>query len=139
MNKQHAFYLLGWLMVSCTRAFVLRNEPRANLMIRAEPMDRRSADMKRMLDRRRFTQMIQMGFLILEAKPAVAAVSLSDAKKAVEDALIALDPLPSLLQNENWDSVRTVLKIQCGKLWALGEAQNPIVQFAKVIINRDTC
>ena len=42
-----------------------------------------------------------------------------------------LRPLPAALKAEKWDAVRTVLKIQCGKLWALGEAQNPIVQFAK--------
>ena len=34
-------------------------------------------------------------------------------------------------QAEKWDEVRTILKLKCGRLFAMGEAQNPVVQFAK--------
>jgi len=62
---------------------------------------------------------------------ASPAVSLKEAKDFAKESREALGPLPGLLASESWDSVRTVLKIKLGKLWALGEAQNPIVQFAK--------
>ncbi len=70
--------------------------------------------------------------LLLQARPVFAAtVTLTDAKKVVQDASAALVPVPGLLQAEKWDAVRTILKIDLGKLWALGESQNPIVQFAR--------
>jgi len=68
----------------------------------------------------------------LARQPAFAkGPSLAETKSFVKEARDSLDPLPDLLQKESWDTVRTVLKIKCGKLWNLGEAQNPIVQFAK--------
>ena len=68
----------------------------------------------------------------LARQPAFAkGPSLAETKSFVKEARDSLDPLPDLLQKESWDTVRTVLKIKCGKLWNLGEAQNPIVQFAR--------
>jgi hypothetical protein len=76
-----------------------------------------------------------LGLSVFASQPAIAAdsskVSLQEAKDFVRGARKELDPLPALLSSESWDAVRTVLKIKLGKLWALGEAQNPIVQFAK--------
>ena len=62
---------------------------------------------------------------------AAPSITLDETKKVVGAARTALEPIPELLKSEKWDAVRTILKIEVGKFWALGEAQNPVVQFAK--------
>jgi len=43
-----------------------------------------------------------------------------------------MEKIPSLLQNGEWDAVRTILKTPpLNKLWNLGESQNTLVQLAK--------
>jgi len=43
-----------------------------------------------------------------------------------------LEKVPSLLENGEWDAVRTILKTPpLNKLWNLGESQNTLVQLAK--------
>jgi hypothetical protein len=42
-----------------------------------------------------------------------------------------LAPIPDLLQKEEWDKVRTILKTPpVNQLWNLGESQNPLVKIA---------
>jgi hypothetical protein len=88
----------------------------------------------KLLSRRVFAAGISTGLLFrVTSKSTVfaAGATLDDAKKAVGEAQEALEPLNDLLMKENWDAVRTVLKVKLGKLWALGASVNPIVQFAK--------
>ena len=52
----------------------------------------------------------------------------------MKEARKLLTPLPDMLEDEQWDAVRTVLKNPpVGLLWNLGEAKNPLRLIAKVI------
>ena len=57
-------------------------------------------------------------------------------KKSVVDVLteskVKLEPIPDLLQQQEWEKVRQILKNPpVNRLWNLGDSQNPLISFAK--------
>jgi len=66
-----------------------------------------------------------------QAFAAGAAPSLTEVTTFLKESREVVATIPKLLQAEKWDEVRTILKLKCGRLFAMGEAQNPVVQFAK--------
>mmetsp|Transcript_24546 Transcript_24546/g.60194 ORF Transcript_24546/g.60194 Transcript_24546/m.60194 type:complete len:196 (+) Transcript_24546:150-737(+) len=62
--------------------------------------------------------------------PALAAES--SLKEELRSCQSKLVEIPSLLENQEWDKVRTILKTPpVNKLWNLGDSQNVILQLAK--------
>lgn len=50
----------------------------------------------------------------------------------LKDSKSKLIPIPDLLQAQEWDKVRNILKTPpVNKLWNLGESQNTVMQLAK--------
>lgn len=70
------------------------------------------------------------------ANAANAAEPSSTTKEALltdlQTSLTKITPIPDLLQNSEWDKVRTILKTPpVNQLWNLGESQNTLVKLAK--------
>lgn len=65
--------------------------------------------------------------------PAARAASAIDtALGELEDSKVKLSEVPDLLQQQEWDKVRTILKTPpVNKLWNLGDSQNIVLQLAK--------
>jgi hypothetical protein len=87
---------------------------------------------------------------------SLAASSSSTADRLIEELELSqskLIDIPQLLQDQEWDKVRTILKTPpVNKLWNLGDSQNTVLQLAKetgnveffelkdeVAINLQTC
>lgn len=75
-----------------------------------------------------------MASLLLSTCAANAATSTS-AESLIADLQLSLDklkPVPSLLEKQEWDAVRTILKTPpVNQLWNLGDAKNTLMQLAK--------
>ena len=64
--------------------------------------------------------------------PASAATSASSLKDELKTCQSKLLEIPALLEQQEWDKVRTILKTPpVNKLWNLGDSQNVILQLAK--------
>jgi hypothetical protein len=62
----------------------------------------------------------------------------SDYVKELQDSQSKLQEIPSLLQDQEWDKVRTILKTPpVNKLWNLGDSQNTVLKLAKETGNVD--
>lgn len=49
-----------------------------------------------------------------------------------------LAPIPDLLEAQEWDKVRSILKVPpVNKLWNLGDSQNPVLKIAQATDNAD--
>jgi hypothetical protein len=67
------------------------------------------------------------------ATTTTAATTTAPLILELEDSLEKLKPVPSLLQAEEWDKVRTILKSPpIVQLWNLGDGKNTISQLAKL-------
>jgi hypothetical protein len=71
------------------------------------------------------------GMLLVAGK--AQAISSTDALISdLETSLEKLKPIPSLLEKNEWDAVRTILKTPpVNQLWNLGDAKNPLQLIAK--------
>lgn len=70
-------------------------------------------------------------FLIASQLPANAA-STKDLVNDLVTSKTKMEVIPDLLQQNEWDKVRTILKTPpVNSLWNLGESQNPLVKLAK--------
>jgi len=71
--------------------------------------------------------------MLLSISDAYAAPSTT--ASLIADLQLSLDklkPIPTLLEKQEWDSVRTILKTPpVNQLWNLGDAKNPIMGLAK--------
>lgn len=66
------------------------------------------------------------------SQSATAAVDTEKLKGELVDSRSKLTAIPDLLQNQEWDKVRNILKMPpVNKLWNLGESQNTVMQLAK--------
>lgn len=64
--------------------------------------------------------------------PASAAPSKAELVSDLESSFDKMRAIPDLLEQNEWDRVRTILKTPpINKLWNLGESQNTLVQLAK--------
>lgn len=70
-------------------------------------------------------------FLIASQLPANAA-STKDLVNDLVTSKTKMEVIPDLLQQNEWDKVRTILKTPpVNSLWNLGDSQNPLVKLAK--------
>jgi len=61
-----------------------------------------------------------------------AAASTSSLVEELKECKAKLEPIPALLQEKEWDKVRSILKLPpVNKLWNLGDSQNTVLQIAK--------
>jgi hypothetical protein len=83
---------------------------------------------------------LQQSVVAIIATTTVATASSSPAFAGDESLLLdellssqeKLKIIPGLLQNEEWDKVRTILKTPpVNKLWNLGDSQNTVLKLAK--------
>mmetsp|Transcript_29652 Transcript_29652/g.53619 ORF Transcript_29652/g.53619 Transcript_29652/m.53619 type:complete len:215 (-) Transcript_29652:47-691(-) len=75
---------------------------------------------------------VTMAGMILSTGAAHATVSPESLIADLELSLDKLKPIPSLLEKQEWDGVRTILKTPpVNQLWNLGDAKNTILQLAK--------
>lgn len=58
-----------------------------------------------------------------------AAISTEDALQQMKDALAELDKAPEFLDAQEWDKVRTILKIKVPNFWANKAKENPVRVF----------
>lgn len=78
-----------------------------------------------------------MGMLVgWSSMPQRAMAAPSDIRSTLlvelKDSKSKLIPIPDLLQAQEWDKVRNILKTPpVNKLWNLGESQNTVMQLAK--------
>lgn len=92
---------------------------------------------RQQLQRRRFLGKAVFGsaaaslVVATNPSPSFAAQSKEDLAKYLAEVKEAIADIPQQLEEEKWDAIRTTLKIKCGNLWNLGDAKNPVVQFAK--------
>ena len=82
--------------------------------------------------------------LTVASSPAAAAAetgsttTIGSLMKDLKDSQEKLAPIPDLLEDKEWDKVRSILKVPpVNKLWNLGESQNPVLQLAKETGNVD--
>ena len=67
-----------------------------------------------------------------QVQQAVAASSTDTLIEELESSQVKLKEIPQLLQDQEWDKVRTILKTPpVNKLWNLGDSQNVILKLAK--------
>ena len=72
------------------------------------------------------------GMLLVTGKANADAASTDALISDLQLSLDKLKPIPSLLQKNEWDSVRTILKTPpVNQLWNLGDAKNPLMQLAR--------
>lgn len=70
--------------------------------------------------------------MLLAAGKAQATTSTDALISDLETSLDKLKPIPSLLEKNEWDAVRTILKTPpVNQLWNLGDAKNPLQLIAK--------
>eukprot|EP00640_Fibrocapsa_japonica_P006502 CAMPEP_0113936774 /NCGR_PEP_ID=MMETSP1339-20121228/3576_1 /TAXON_ID=94617 /ORGANISM="Fibrocapsa japonica" /LENGTH=183 /DNA_ID=CAMNT_0000939325 /DNA_START=49 /DNA_END=600 /DNA_ORIENTATION=- /assembly_acc=CAM_ASM_000762 len=74
--------------------------------------------------------------VILTNSPLIVNAAAPVKKEDLVSDLIAskskMELIPSLLQQQEWDKVRTILKTPpVNQLWNLGESKNPLVKLAK--------
>ena len=68
----------------------------------------------------------------LQAPSVLAAESTSDLVAEIQDIKSKIEPIPSLLEAQEWDKVRTILKTPpVNKVWNLGDSQNTILKLAR--------
>lgn len=73
-----------------------------------------------------------MAGMLLSTGAAHATVSPESLIADLELSLDKLKSIPSLLEKQEWDAVRTILKTPpVNQLWNLGDAKNTILQLAK--------
>lgn len=73
-----------------------------------------------------------MAGILLSTGAAHATVSPESLIADLELSLDKLKPIPSLLEKQEWDAVRSILKTPpVNQLWNLGDAKNTILQLAK--------
>jgi hypothetical protein len=69
---------------------------------------------------------------IFSPSPAYAADSTSALVEELKSSKEKLSEIPLLLESQEWDKVRTILKTPpVNKLWNLGDSQNTILKLAK--------
>ena len=67
-----------------------------------------------------------------QVQQTVAASSTDALIEEIESSQVKLKEIPQLLQEQEWDKVRTILKTPpVNKLWNLGDSQNVILKLAK--------
>ncbi|KAL7527263.1 hypothetical protein ACHAWF_002110 [Thalassiosira exigua] len=85
--------------------------------------------------RRSFVASIAAATSLATILPVTAAHAVESEESLVKDlgeSLSKIETIPSLLENAEWDKVRTVLKTPpVNQLWNLGESQNTLVKLAK--------
>ena len=69
----------------------------------------------------------------LSPLPATAATDSKALIKDLEATRAKLDPIPGLIQNQEWDQVRTILKTPpVNFLWNMGDSKNPVQVLAQL-------
>lgn len=131
------FYLLG--AIACSQAFtpLLAWKP-TSTMTTALAATRHTNVEPTSIDKNNRRQVLlgtagSLAGMFLATNKAHAATSNTDA--LIADLQLSLDklkPIPSLLEKNEWDSVRTILKTTpVNQLWNLGDAKNPLLALAK--------
>ena len=78
------------------------------------------------------------GLVVNVAPPAIASSAADEMLHELITSRSKLQEIPDLLQAEEWDKVRTILKTPpVNKLWNLGDSQNTVLKLAKETGNID--
>ena len=78
------------------------------------------------------------GLVVNVAPPAIASSAADEMLQELITSRSKLQEIPDLLQAEEWDKVRTILKTPpVNKLWNLGDSQNTVLKLAKETGNID--
>mmetsp|Transcript_1756 Transcript_1756/g.3847 ORF Transcript_1756/g.3847 Transcript_1756/m.3847 type:complete len:184 (+) Transcript_1756:214-765(+) len=81
--------------------------------------------------------LISSGTVAATASPAWA-VDTGKALEELEQSIEKMKPIPDLLDDNEWDKVRSILKQPpVNKLWNLGDSQNTLLQLARETGNID--
>jgi len=76
------------------------------------------------------------GAVLVTSLPASAAPSFL--VEELKTDMARLGPIPELLEEKEWDKVRSILKVPpVNKLWNLGDSQNIVMQLARDTGNVD--
>lgn len=88
------------------------------------------------LDRRQFlttkaaAAVVVPAVLVWTIPQAASAAASTDRQSLIRDLEVTrsrLDPIPQLIQNQEWDQVRTILKTPpVNFLWNMGDSKNPV-------------
>ncbi|GAX14902.1 hypothetical protein FisN_29Lh123 [Fistulifera solaris] len=79
-----------------------------------------------------FTASSSSGSLFLPLAASAATTPPVLLLDELKECKIKLEPIPEMLEQMEWDKVRSILKVPpVNKLWNLGDSQNTVVQLAK--------
>lgn len=106
------------------------------LSVSSTATTRTKTQLQASLDRRQFLTAtaaavgVVPAVLVWDIPQASAAVSTTDSQSLIRDLEVTrskLDPIPQLIQNQEWDQVRTILKTPpVNFLWNMGDSKNPV-------------
>lgn len=129
VNSTNLLIVLSTLLSSQVDAFSMKSTP-APVSTSTTSDNRRSFLSKALLT----VPSLVIGTSVVANNPlaAIAAVSTAALKGDLEASITKIEGIPELLDNGEWDKVRTILKTPpVNKLWNLGESQNTITILAK--------
>lgn len=129
VNSTNLLIVLSTLLSSQIDAFSMKSTP-ASISTSTTSDDRRSFLSRALLT----VPSLVIGTTVAANNPlaAIAAVSTAALKEDLETSITKIEGIPELLDNGEWDKVRTILKTPpVNKLWNLGESQNTLTILAK--------